>query len=509
VKRSLVLLFVAGLLTAQASDLDTIGATLLRQVDPALNGTGIPVAQVESPGASNDFEVNPAVTGHAQSLFTWISINGTASAFPNSVGSESGHANGVGVNFYGTSGGAAPGISHVDNYEANHYYNAIIAGAASTTTRVVNQSFIFGGQIAAVDQNYDDYAAQFNTIFLSGAGNFGAVSSPGTSYNGLDVGVYGASSSFGPTTDGRCKPDITAPGGATSFSTPYVSGAAAILVQAAARGDGVASPSLAGEARTIKALLLNGAVKPADWTNSPSHPLDLRYGAGILNVFNSWKQLTGGKHAFIEATSHPLGASHPPGTATNNTTLSGWDLNSITNNRSGHSYEDRVHHYYINVPASLGSSFTLTATLVWNRATGQSSIRNLDLFLYNASTGSLVTSSTSDVDNVEHLFETKLPAGRYDLQVVKSAEAVTAGTSTETYALAYEAFSIRLDLVRSASGLTLSWPISPSGFLLQTTTNLTGAAWNNVTGSIVVSNSQNFVAVSATNAQRFFRLQRP
>ena len=42
-------------------------------------------------------------------------------------------------------------------------------------------------------------------------------------------------------------------------------------------------------------------------------PLDARYGAGVLNVFNSWNQLHGGKHPFIEATSVINGNAHPPG----------------------------------------------------------------------------------------------------------------------------------------------------------------------------------------------------
>ena len=43
----------------------------------------------------------------------------------------------------------------------------------------------------------------------------------------------------GPTLDnGRSKPDIVAPGTVISLTAPYVTGAAAVLVQAGARGDG-------------------------------------------------------------------------------------------------------------------------------------------------------------------------------------------------------------------------------------------------------------------------------
>ena len=44
----------------QAGDLDTIGVTVLRQVDPTLTGSGVKVAQPEypDPGVS-DYEVSP------------------------------------------------------------------------------------------------------------------------------------------------------------------------------------------------------------------------------------------------------------------------------------------------------------------------------------------------------------------------------------------------------------------------------------------------------------------
>ena len=59
-KKGFTLLFLAGAVSVQAGDLDTIGVTVLRQVDPTLTGTGVRVAQ---PEASYDFgtnwEVNP------------------------------------------------------------------------------------------------------------------------------------------------------------------------------------------------------------------------------------------------------------------------------------------------------------------------------------------------------------------------------------------------------------------------------------------------------------------
>jgi hypothetical protein len=512
----LTVLFWSALACAQAGNLDVIGVTLLRQIDPTLNGNAVKVAQAEAPYLSTTqpyaFEVNPAVVGKPVTQFTYLSSLGKATTFTNKVGLESGHADSVGGNFYGLSGGVATNTAHVDNYEANYFYNSIVAGsvALANSERVVNQSFIFGSQDSTVDQSYDNYAASKNVLFVSGAGNSGPISSPATCYNGLGVAVSDGSSSFGPTTNGgRSKPDITAPGEATSFSTPYVSGAAAVLLQAATRGDGGANVSAAGDSRTLKALLLNGAVKPGDWTNSIIRPLDARYGAGVLNVFNSWKQLGGGQHAFIESTTNASGGAHPPGTNRNNeAVLVGWDFNSIANPTSGGTYKERVNHYYFNLATNAGCTFTLTATLVWNRQNGKSAINNLNLFLYDAGASKLITCCTSTVDNIEHIFLKSLPQGRYDLQVQKSP--VGQVTASETYALAFEFFNVSLGISVANNAILLSWPVAPAGFNLWSASSLAPPmAWTPVTAFVAVSNNQNWVSLPASAGSQFFRLQRP
>jgi hypothetical protein len=380
---------------------------------------------------------------------------------------------------------------------------------------VVNQSFIFGSvpsQVSVAEQQqidsaYDDYAAQYKTLFVSGAGNGGSVCPPSTCYNGIGVGAYGGGSSTGPTLDnGRAKPDITAPAGVTSFSTPQVAGAAAVLMQAGLRGDGGSDTNSAAEIRTVKALLLNGAVKPADWTNNAPSPLDTRYGAGVLNVFNSYKQLTGGKRGYIVSTSVSIGNPHPPtgDTGTVNV-LSGWDFN--TNSSSATS--DVVKHYYFNVTNGVSNAtFTAAATLVWNRHRSQTSINNLDLFLYNAISSNLVACSTSLVDNVEHIFVPNLAQGRYDLQVWKAGGSFV--SSSETYALAFEFFSMSLDIARSGTHVVLQWPLYPAGFVLESATNLNPpVSWNTNGPAPVVTNNQNSVVVGVTNTSQFFRLWRP
>jgi hypothetical protein len=273
------------------------------------------------------------------------------------------------------------------------------------------------------------------------------------------------------------------------------------------RGDGGSDTNSAADIRTVKALLLNGAIKPADWTNRAASPLDARYGAGVLNVFNSYKQLAGRKQTNLVSVGVSTGAAHPPNKATNTIgVLSGWNFTNLTSS----SLSDRVNHYYFNVTNGVSNAtFTATATLVWNRQQNQSSINHLHLFLYNVANSNLVAVCTSAVDNVQQLFVPKLPPGRYDLQVLKKGGSyVSAG---ETYALAFEFFSLPLNVVNSGTNVALTWPIYPAGFVIQSTTNLAPpAAWNNLSDLVAtVTNDQNYVVLNATNRNQFFRLQRP
>lgn len=504
-------------ISVHAGNLDTIGVTLLNQVDPSLQGSNIYVAQpegVEHPG-SNDFEVNPIIVGQPTNLFTWISASGTATNFTNLVGSESIHANSVGLEFYTPGSGVAPGVFHVDNYDADYFIDHYIANGLSFPAVVVNQSFSEGTNVPPIDQDYDNYAINHNVLFLSGTLTFNGIPicSPASSYNGIavDAIVGNGTQDSGPTVDGRCKPDITSPGSeATSYATPYVSGAAAVLLQAGIRGDGGPNTNDAKNIRTIKALLLNGAVKPQGWTNGVTSPLDARFGAGILNAYNSWAQLKGGKNSYIESTSVTNGNPHPPGANTNNEpVLRGWDYNSITNSNSSH---DRINHYYFNLPGS--NSFTLTSTLVWLRPAGSpgqiTGINNLNLFLYDAATSNLVLCSTSTVDNVQHIYLPSLSPGRYDLQVEKNPNNEV--SSSDTYALAFEFFNLSLSISQTNNNALISWPITPTGFELESTTNLTPpTVWSAVSAPVTVDTNTglNIVSVPLTNFNQFFLLQRP
>jgi Subtilase family len=508
--------------TARADD---IGVAFLDAVTTNLNGAGITVAQPEAIAAStNGWEVSPASVGQPASLFTYTSSAGTTNVFSNSVGTESDHADAVGQAFYGIPGGVATNVARVDGFEADFFVTNDIENSSlpAIGDTVVNQSYTFGPLSAAdqeqIDSDYDNYSDQNKTLFISAANNYSTnsvnVCAPGTSYNCISVGAYfnyTYVNSVGPTSDnGRCKPDITAPADETSFSTPLVAGASAVLMQAALRGDGGSATTAAFDMRTVKALLLNGAVKPPDWTNSISSPLDARYGAGILNIFNSYEQLAGGKHGFIATTTVSTGGAHPPTGATGTVSgLNGWDFNTNTS-VSLPFQEDAINHYYFNVTNGIsGATFAATATLVWNRQQNQSAINNLNLFLYNCANSNLVLCSTSLVDNVEHIYVPQLAQGRYDLQVWKAGglPGATIVSTAETYALAWQFVSPTLAITSSVTGPAIIWPLYPAGFSIETATNLLSPGWNtNNLPAPVINGTQNYLLLNPTNPAQFFRL---
>lgn len=194
-----------------ASTLSMIGVTALRAQYPGLDGTGVGVAQPEVPAGEHDFEVDPSYVAQPVNRFTYTNENGqTANIFPNSIGEAGQHANIVGAAFYGQTNsnpeGVAPGLSHVDNYQALYFYDSPITLGNAISAKVVNQSFILGPNPSVI-QSYDNYSAAFGTIFVSGVGNGGSPNAPATSYNGIGVAAFGGSSSVGPTTDnGRSNP---------------------------------------------------------------------------------------------------------------------------------------------------------------------------------------------------------------------------------------------------------------------------------------------------------------
>lgn len=69
--------------------------------------------------------------------------------------------------------------------------------------------------------------------------------------------------------------------------------------------------------------------------------------------------------------------------------------------------------------------------------------------------------------------------------------------------------SPKLDVARSGAGITLSWPATAAGFVLESSAVLgSSASWQAVTASPVLSNGQNTVTVATGNAAAYYRLRK-
>lgn len=425
-----------------AGNLDTTGVSALRTTHPALDGADQIVAQVEALSGST-WQVDPAAVGHPESLFDYYN-----SANPYGTGGmafmpalASGHARNVAANFYGATGGAAPGVERVENFEAQYFWEEVVHknnGATWTPVaidaKIVNQSFIFSttdsATIATVSRFYDAYVNQFGTLFVNAANNGSSATNfaPGSMYNGITVGRLDGAHSAGV--------HLVSPGGETSFSAPYVAGSAALLRQAAELGHfsaiGGTDPT---DSRVLKAGLINGATKTAGWTQTETDPLDSTFGAGVVNVDSSHQMLAGGLHSRSSQSLESRGSTIPTTTPTNLiASMDGWDLATL----SATVARDAAAHYFFDL--SSFSSVTFTGTLTWNSianvAAGTNTISDFDLVLIDSISDSVLWSSHGTTENVEHIHVAGLSGGTYEVQVILRG-GPGLPTLTDTYALVW------------------------------------------------------------------------
>jgi hypothetical protein len=141
---------------------------------------------------------------------------------------------------------------------------------------------------------------------------------------------------------------------------------------------------------------------------------------------------------------------------------------------------------------------------------GSTRLNDLDLFLYQATSGALMAASTSAVDNVEHLYLTNLASGRYDLQVLKNGPPAKSVSSSETYALAFEFFNVSPSISQTGASMIVTWPVYPDGFVLEVTPTVAPSpSWSAITSAPVITNQLNTFVPDTSSAAQFFRLRRP
>ena len=408
---------------------DDIGYTKLQlELGAALpTGTGVGVAQIEAPEKT---DAGPPVFYYYLPNTTLSEFSGKTFTILSPNGGVSGHATTVGQFFYGSATSVAPGVTNVHNYEANNWLGSGFLNYSSTSTtapkteaqKITNSSWIANTGSASTDADIlrrFDYAIQqsdfLGVVALNNGGQGNVPALLASCYNGLSVGLTNGVHSYGTNTadgTGRTKPEMVAPAGATSFATPIVASAAAMLSQGA--------PVNATKPVTMKAILMAGATKNQfpSWSRTTTRPLDTIYGAGQVNVYNS---------------QHILAAGQQPASTSATVNRLGWDFTTTT---SGSRF------YFFDIPA--GGTSSLSALLTWNRVIADtlpgpswgapsSSLANLTLKLFAASgftVGALVDTSASTVDNVEHVWQPALSPGRYAIEV-------TADTSGISYGLAW------------------------------------------------------------------------
>jgi hypothetical protein len=289
-------------------------------------------------------------------------------------------------------------------------------------------------------------------------GNPKTVRSPGSAFNGISVGRtladYSKVSIFSAgafTQDGRMKPDIVAPGtlltlanddweGATadwdsnlngsSFSTPHVAGLIAQQLEAGA------THGLSTDPLVVKATILNSASKNVlDWEFNPWEQANLQVVSGVTTTTQPLDPHSGAGQIDGLALAHQfLSGEMAPGLVD----CIGWDLNAV----GAGGFVD----YVIDPDLILGSK--LTATLTWYRHIARTDNGNgmidagdsfsilqalSDLDLQILRNGTLIAESTSNIDNVEHLYLDVDEQAQYTIRV----RGLGAFAGNEEFALAW------------------------------------------------------------------------
>jgi len=444
-QRSAILITVSALCVGTAlGDADGGRAALIARLGAsAPTGAGVYAVQVEATMTNGGSDYAPDLSDPE--------FAGKAVVAVNAPSSNSWHATNVAKWLYGSSTAMATGITNVWVYNVNSWlFDTLNVGAGTTLpaaspnslVRVMNHSWI--GSFGPGNEGYDreairrlDYQMTRDGILAVCGENNGAGSARypmmGDCFNGLSVGRLDLQHSAGDTasasdTPGRMKPDIIAPGQFTSFATPVVGSAAALLFETL-RGSAYSSLSNTQRAQIAKACLVGGADRPVDWHNDApqsgasrgmaTKPLDVMRGSGELNVDRAHRIVTATR---VNGTSVSTNASPAESM--------GWGTATLAAN--GKTYW----RFRLNQAAP---SFDFT--VVWPRSVASSlasyTFANMNLRLQRSLSGgsefiplegdagvatfeSGNVASTSSVDNIETIHLVNLQPGEYTLQVSRA-----------------------------------------------------------------------------------------
>lgn len=459
-KLSLFVTFIIFLPSVSNADYrDDIGYTRLQTELGALtpNGFGITVAHVEAPTGAQFDQWLPDVNN------TEFAGKNISDVVPASNGS-SWHATGVGRLFYGNQSSMANAISDILVYNANAWLSNGFLQTENTNQPLVNNAKISNhswiGQfndnnnvrdpVATADAlRRVDWLVETREAIQVVAMNNGSGNQPllGSAYNVIAVGRSDAVHAQGSIAldnvynAHRTRPDIVAPLGVTSSSTPVVAAAAAMLVEqsqtlSAANGE---------RSEVVKAVMMAGADRVTlnthareqisdyrvDSINQSANGLDKRFGAGQLNVYNNYHIMAAGEQDSLQDGGGLIG-------------MAGYDYDS---NFGGANGSNSTASYFFST--DVAQAF-LAASLVWNiditggngaNFNNSTTLHDLNLQLYNVTgpTSVLFAESSSLFDNSENLWLALDAQTDYELRVI------TAAVSFDwDYALAWQVTQVPL-----------------------------------------------------------------
>lgn len=402
---------------------DAVGySDLLAELGALPDGASLRVTQIEAGG----FAYLPDLAVAAFAGKTFVDGSGFNS------GAYS-HATGVGLRQYGSEISLSPGVADITVYQAEDYlFNVLGYGSGAPPLAqpyaVMNHSYIVTGVGAAdaeaLSRRMDVVAEQENAVVVVGTNNGASNPLPplfAQTYNTITVGRSDGDHASGLTTvngAGRVKPDIVAPEGSVSNSAPMVAAAASLLLD---QGQATGNPH-ATRHEVVKAALLAGATKAEfpGWSNTDLQPLDLVYGAGELNIYNSYFIMEGGEFENSDT-------GGPPPLAGDR----GWDYEPQIVPLQDRSYR-----------LQLDATSDVSIALAWNARISDTDgaldydtleVPALELHLQDSSEffpGPPIAVSASPVDNVQHVYREDVPQGTYTI-TVRSIDGTT------DYALAW------------------------------------------------------------------------
>lgn len=393
-----------------------------------------------------------------------------------------------------------------------------------------HQIFVSGSWISSplISRNADGDTGGYDTIhFLGTAKNVltvGACWPISGGYSGSNSVVLPSFSPFGPTDDGRIKPDVVAPGvnsvmpsstgdsqyyadSGTSFAAPSVTGSLNLIAQLHGQLHTNARPYLSS---TIKAL----AIHTADECGTSSGP-DFQYGWGLFdaqsaadviqaNATNGWKSHikeivlpNGGTCEFqvVATNTKPLKVTivwtDPPGVASQFASI------DPTNAMLVNDLDLRV----ISPGGITNAPWILNPDLVAKSAIAR---------------GTAATTGDDDRNNVEQVFIAIPTSGNYTVRVTHKG--TLHGSTPQAFSLVASgniaqskpALIVTNTVMTATNKIALTWQsVVGQNYIVQARDDVASGSWTNATGEINAIKSTLAVELpfSSGNAQQFYRIE--